>query len=85
MRQSQEWVKDGPLTAEAFRDVLRRRIAPGLHAAHMLGIVHRDVSPDNIILPGGKIEFTNGIYIVGAEKIYFSKFKMSLRVFRIFL
>ncbi|HBL17484.1 MAG: hypothetical protein A2X36_04920 [Elusimicrobia bacterium GWA2_69_24] len=26
MRQSQEWVKDGPLTAEAFRDVLRRRI-----------------------------------------------------------
>jgi serine/threonine protein kinase len=49
-----ERIKQGPLTLEEA-DVLRRRIAPGLHAAHLLGIVHRDVSPDNIILPGGNL------------------------------
>ncbi|PZN94506.1 MAG: serine/threonine protein kinase, partial [Hyphomicrobiales bacterium] len=49
-----ERIKEGPLSLEEV-DVLRRRIAPGLHAAHLLGIVHRDVSPDNIILPGGNI------------------------------
>lgn len=36
-------------------DILRRRIATGLHAAHLVGITHRDVSPDNIILPGGDV------------------------------
>lgn len=49
-----ERIKEAPLSLEEV-DVLRRRIAPGLHAAHLLGIVHRDVSPDNIILPGGNI------------------------------
>ncbi|PZU91530.1 MAG: serine/threonine protein kinase [Chelatococcus sp.] len=47
-----ERIRERPLTLEEA-DVLRRRIAPGLHAAHLLGIVHRDISPDNIILPGG--------------------------------
>jgi serine/threonine-protein kinase len=47
-------IKQGPLSFEEV-DVLRRRIASGLHAAHLLGIVHRDVSPDNIILPGGQV------------------------------
>ncbi|WP_332699165.1 serine/threonine-protein kinase [Bosea sp. (in: a-proteobacteria)] len=47
-------VKQGPLPTEEV-DLLRRRIATGLHAAHMLGITHRDVSPDNIILPGGQV------------------------------
>lgn len=47
-------LKDGPLSLEEV-DLLRRRIAPGLQAAHMLGITHRDVSPDNIILPGGQV------------------------------
>lgn len=49
-----ERIKQGPLSLDEV-DVLRRRIAPGLHAAHLLGIVHRDVSPDNIILPGGSL------------------------------
>lgn len=35
---------------------LMRRVGLGLAAAHERGIVHRDVSPQNIILPGGKIE-----------------------------
>jgi serine/threonine protein kinase len=47
-------LKQGPLPLEEV-DLLRRRIASGLHAAHMLGITHRDVSPDNIILPGGQV------------------------------
>lgn len=47
-------LKQGPLSFEEV-DMLRRRIAAGLHAAHQLGIVHRDVSPDNIILPGGQV------------------------------
>jgi eukaryotic-like serine/threonine-protein kinase len=47
-------LKDGPLPLEEV-DLLRRRIASGLQAAHLLGITHRDVSPDNIILPGGQV------------------------------
>src|SRR5262249_13532636 len=42
---------DGPLTFEAVRS-LAQRLASGLQAAHDCGIVHRDVSPDNIIVPG---------------------------------
>ena len=34
---------------------LRDRIALGLAAAHEMGIVHRDVSPENIILPEGDV------------------------------
>jgi serine/threonine protein kinase len=40
----------GPLAFEALVKLMRR-IASGLHAAHERGIVHRDVSPDNIIVP----------------------------------
>ncbi len=47
-------LKQGPLPFEEV-ELLRRRIATGLHAAHLLGITHRDVSPDNIILPGGQV------------------------------
>src|SRR6266446_5685960 len=35
---------------------LRDRLALGLAAAHDLGIVHRDVSPENILLPEGNID-----------------------------
>ncbi len=42
----------------APEDVLKlgRRLAGGLAAIHALGIVHRDVAPDNILLPHGQIE-----------------------------
>ncbi|MGO4406169.1 protein kinase [Bosea sp. RAF48] len=47
-----ERIKERPLSIQEA-DILRQRVAPGLHAAHRLGIIHRDISPDNIILPGG--------------------------------
>jgi eukaryotic-like serine/threonine-protein kinase len=50
-----ELLKQGPLGAEAVR-VLQRRLASGLQAAHELGIIHRDVSPDNVILPAGQVQ-----------------------------
>jgi hypothetical protein len=35
---------------------LRNRLALGLAAAHEMGIVHRDVSPENVLLPEGSID-----------------------------
>jgi len=45
----------GPLPADEVR-ALGRRVAAGLDAAHARGVVHRDLSPDNILLPGGRSE-----------------------------
>ncbi|MBN8919908.1 MAG: serine/threonine protein kinase, partial [Rhizobiales bacterium] len=44
----------GPLPFEAAV-VLMRRIAGALEAAHQRSIVHRDVSPDNIIIPQAQV------------------------------
>jgi serine/threonine-protein kinase len=47
-------LKHGPLTFEAMY-ALKYRLATGLQAAHERGVIHRDVSPDNIIIPGGDV------------------------------
>lgn len=43
-----------PSIAEVVR--FARRLASGLEAAHEYGAIHRDMSPDNILLPGGLLE-----------------------------
>jgi serine/threonine-protein kinase len=45
-------LRGGPLAFDAVQRLMQR-IAAGLDAAHERGIVHRDVSPDNIIIPAG--------------------------------
>ena len=53
-RSLSDILADGPLTFEALIKLMRR-IASGLQAAHERGIIHRDVSPDNIIIPLGDV------------------------------
>lgn len=53
-RSLAEILEEGPLTFEALLRLMRR-VASGLNVAHQRGIVHRDVSPDNIIVPQGDV------------------------------
>ncbi|WP_420006751.1 protein kinase domain-containing protein [Arenibacterium sp. LLYu02] len=48
-------LKEGPMSVEDLM-VICRRVSEGLQAAHKRNIVHRDLSPDNIILRGGDPE-----------------------------
>ncbi len=50
-----ERMKSGPVSLEECT-VLRRRVADGLQKAHEAGIIHRDISPDNVILPDGRVD-----------------------------
>jgi serine/threonine-protein kinase len=49
-RSLSNMLDEGPLTFEALVRLMQR-VASGLQAAHEHGIIHRDVSPDNIIVP----------------------------------
>jgi serine/threonine protein kinase len=49
-----EVLKRGPLAVEQVH-ALQKRLASGLQAAHARNIIHRDVSPDNVIVPGGDV------------------------------
>ena len=48
-------LKSGGMSASDLL-IVGARVAEGLHAAHSKNIVHRDLSPDNIILRSGKPE-----------------------------
>jgi len=53
-RSLSDILQKGPLSFETAVKLLRR-VASGLQAAHERGIIHRDVSPDNIIVPGDDV------------------------------
>ena len=48
-------IEQGPMPADEVR-VMLRRVASGLDKAHRAGVVHRDLSPDNVILEEGMVE-----------------------------
>jgi serine/threonine protein kinase len=50
-----DMMERGPMDPENARRLLVR-LASGLAVAHEAGVIHRDLSPDNIVLPGGKVE-----------------------------
>ena len=47
-------LSEGPLSPDDVA-VLGARVAHGLAAAHRKGVIHRDLSPDNIVLPNGRV------------------------------
>jgi serine/threonine protein kinase len=53
-RSLSDILETGPLPYEEVVGLVRR-VATGFHVAHERGLVHRDVSPDNIILPRGGV------------------------------
>lgn len=53
-RSMADYIEDGPMPVDDVK-TLMRRIAPGLQKAHDLGVVHRDLSPDNVIVQNGDV------------------------------
>ena len=49
-----DMLQAGPLATDQALKLLHR-LAHGLASAHQLGIVHRDLSPDNVLLPHGDV------------------------------
>jgi serine/threonine protein kinase len=47
-------LSSGPLSLADVR-MLQTRIGSALEAAHQHGVVHRDISPDNVIMPDGDV------------------------------
>ncbi|WP_295440730.1 protein kinase [uncultured Thiodictyon sp.] len=50
-----ERLHQGPLAPDEVM-TLRDRLAAGLAEAHRRGAIHRDISPDNVIMPGERVE-----------------------------
>ncbi|MCP4906933.1 MAG: serine/threonine protein kinase [bacterium] len=48
-------IDEGPLSPDDVA-ILGARVSQGLSAAHHKGVIHRDVSPDNIVLPNGRVQ-----------------------------
>jgi len=83
-RSLSDVLQRGPLSFDQVL-ILQRRLAAGLQAAHELRIIHRDVSPHNIILPGDNvvrakiIDFGIGRSTAGNETIIGSGFAGKFR------
>jgi serine/threonine protein kinase len=68
-----ELLREGPLSEQQVRK-LGTRLASGLASAHAAGVVHRDLSPDNVMLPEGRPELAK-IIDFGIATVRESSFK----------